>query len=352
VRTRPTLAESWLSMPWSMRILRAFLGVTFVYAGIQKFLDPNFLHAGSADYIGTQLRGFATNTPVAPLMSVLAKMPLLVGVGIALVELAVGLATLLGVGLMAAAFVGLTINVVLWLSATWHVHPYFLGSDSIYAVAWLALLVGAWEVERLRYPGRVPGIAERVDGLGRREVIRGGIVAAMAIGLAGLGKAFAGVPAKGAGLASARRTGTRPAAGGGTQAAGAGAQSDGGASQVAGPPSASPTHTPPPVRGRTIANLASLPVGSAVGFTGPGGTPAALVRLADGRVVAYSRICTHAGCPVGYDSGAHLLVCPCHGAEFDPARHGAPVPGSPTSTPLAYIRVVVDHANGTVILPQ
>ena len=31
-------------MPWSIRTLRAFLGVTFVFAGVQKFLDPNFLH--------------------------------------------------------------------------------------------------------------------------------------------------------------------------------------------------------------------------------------------------------------------------------------------------------------------
>ncbi len=349
VRRRPTLADSWLAMPWSIRILRAFLGITFVYAGIQKFLDPNFLHTGSADYIGTQLQGFATNTPLAPMMSVLARMPLLVGVVVAVTELAVGLATLLGVGLMFAALVGLSINVILWLSATWHVHPYFLGSDSIYAVAWLALILGTWESDRALYPGRVPGIAERVDGLGRREVIRGGLVATMAIALAGLGKAFAGTPSKGGGLAAARRSGSARssgvATGGGTQAAGA--------AQTTSPPAPSPTHTPPPaVKGRTIATLSSLPVGSAVGFTGPGGTPAALVRLADGRVVAYSRICTHAGCAVGYDSNAHLLVCPCHGAEFDPAKRAAPVPGSPTSTPLAYIRVVVDHANGTVVLPQ
>jgi thiosulfate dehydrogenase (quinone) large subunit len=331
-----------------MRILRAFLGVTFVYAGIQKFLDPNFLHAGSADYIGAQLHGFATNTPVAPLMSFLAKMPLVVGIGVAVTELAVGLATLLGVGLMVAALVGLSINVVLWLSATWHIHPYFLGSDSIYAVAWLALLLGTWETDRARYPGRVPGLAERVDGLGRREVIRGGLVAAMAIGLAGVGKAFAGTPTKGGGLAAGERS-SRPATSGSP------------AARVAGPPSggSGSTQSPPPtgsgggtsVQGRTIATLASLPVGSAVGFTGPGGTPAALVRLADGSVVAYSRICTHAGCSVGYDSGARLLVCPCHGAEFDPAKHAQPLPGSPTNTPLTYIKVVVDQGSGQVILP-
>jgi thiosulfate dehydrogenase [quinone] large subunit len=100
-----------------------------------------------------------------------------------------------------------------------------------------------------------------------------------------------------------------------------------------------------------IATLDRLPVGKAVGFTAPGIGPAALVRLADGSVAAYSRVCTHAGCLVGYDPQAQLLVCPCHGAEFDPAQHAEPVPGSPTSTPLQMIRVVVDKATGDVILP-
>src|SRR5205085_926075 len=55
----PSIAEGWVEMPWSIRILRAFLGITFVFAGVQKFLDPNFFRAGGGDYIGTQLAGFA-----------------------------------------------------------------------------------------------------------------------------------------------------------------------------------------------------------------------------------------------------------------------------------------------------
>src|SRR4051794_11734650 len=78
-----SLETSWREMPWSLRILRAFLGVTFVYAGLQKFLDPGFLHAGSPTYIGTQLQGFATGTPVAPLMQALSHAPVLVGIGVA-----------------------------------------------------------------------------------------------------------------------------------------------------------------------------------------------------------------------------------------------------------------------------
>src|SRR5215470_19201056 len=129
-----TFAEGWLEMPWAIRILRAFLGATFLFAGVQKFLDPNFLRPGGGDYIGTQLTGFANGTPAAPLLRVLEHAPLVAGVGIAVLEIAVGLATLLGIAMLSAAFVGLAINTALWLSATWHTHPYFLGSDSIYAV--------------------------------------------------------------------------------------------------------------------------------------------------------------------------------------------------------------------------
>ena len=65
-RSRRNRSPGFSEMPWSIRILRAFLGVTFVFAGVQKFLDPNFLRPGGGDYIGTQLDGFATGTPAAP----------------------------------------------------------------------------------------------------------------------------------------------------------------------------------------------------------------------------------------------------------------------------------------------
>jgi thiosulfate dehydrogenase (quinone) large subunit len=325
----PTVADSWLAMPWSLRIVRAFLGATFIFAGMQKFLDPGFLHAGGASYIGTQLRGFAQGTPAAPLMHILAKFPVVTGVGVALVEIAVGLATLLGVGLMVAAFIGFTVSVTLWLSATWHIHPYFLGSDSIYAVAWLTLLIGAWESERRRLPGRVPTVAARVDAIDRRALLRGGAVAGSAIVLGMVAKAFAGPFVKGS------------SALGGTSHTGS--QGSSSSSDPVGPPAPAP-------QGTTIATLSQLPAGAAIGFTDATVGPAALVRLSNGKCVAYSRICTHAGCEVGYNTGSRLLVCPCHGAEFDPARNAEPIAG-PASTPLQAIHVVVDEASGTVILP-
>src|SRR3954447_25476128 len=77
--------------------LRAFLGVTFVYAGIQKLSDPGFLHAGAPTYIGTQLHGFAAGTPGGFLLKTFAiPHAELAGVGVALIEIAVGLLVLAG----------------------------------------------------------------------------------------------------------------------------------------------------------------------------------------------------------------------------------------------------------------
>ncbi len=323
-------------MSWSLRLLRAFLGVTFVFAGIQKLLDPNFLHPGSANYIGKQLRGFSQATPAAPLLSALERFPLVAGIGIALAEIAIGLGTLLGVGLLTAAIAGFVINTMLWLSATWHVHPYFLGSDSIYAVAWLALAAGIVEGERLRRGGRIAGLIERIDGLGRREFVRGALVAGTTLMLAGASRVLAGAPARAVGLARSSPNRRSSVLGPPNPATGSGASSP---SATAG------------IQGKVLATLDRLPVGQAVAFDDPGSGPAVLVRLANDRVVAYSRICTHAGCLVGYDQSARILVCPCHGAEFDPARRASPIAG-PASTPLPYIRVVVDQATRQVILPS
>jgi len=51
-------------------------------------------------------------------------------------------------------------------------------------------------------------------------------------------------------------------------------------------------------------------------------------------LVAYSKVCTHAGCPVGlYEEFSGLLLCPCHQSTFDVNDHARPVFG-PAAVPL------------------
>jgi ubiquinol-cytochrome c reductase iron-sulfur subunit len=64
--------------------------------------------------------------------------------------------------------------------------------------------------------------------------------------------------------------------------------------------------------------------------------------------VAYSRVCTHAGCPVAeYLDVAQKLVCPCHQSEFD-LLHGARVIGGPASRPLPQLPLAID-ADGFLV---
>jgi ubiquinol-cytochrome c reductase iron-sulfur subunit len=64
-------------------------------------------------------------------------------------------------------------------------------------------------------------------------------------------------------------------------------------------------------------------------------------------LVAYSKVCTHAGCPVGlYDTATNTLLCPCHQSAFDVLRAAVPVTG-PAAWPLPQLPLVVD-ADGNV----
>ncbi len=48
-------------------------------------------------------------------------------------------------------------------------------------------------------------------------------------------------------------------------------------------------------------------------------------------LVAYSKLCTHVGCPVGlYQADEHLLLCPCHQSTFDVLDGARPVFGPAT----------------------
>jgi ubiquinol-cytochrome c reductase iron-sulfur subunit len=64
--------------------------------------------------------------------------------------------------------------------------------------------------------------------------------------------------------------------------------------------------------------------------------------------VAYSKVCTHAGCPVGlYRAADHVLLCPCHQSTFDVRRGAVPVFG-PATRPLPQLPLEID-ADGFLV---
>ena len=80
---------------------------------------------------------------------------------------------------------------------------------------------------------------------------------------------------------------------------------------------------------RTVAQADDLPVGGSKIFTYPTESePCILLHPSPEGYVAYSRLCTHASCPVFYNAGANRLDCPCHGGAFSVAD-GSVLQGPP-----------------------
>jgi len=73
------------------------------------------------------------------------------------------------------------------------------------------------------------------------------------------------------------------------------------------------------------------------------------LRLPTGRrewaprgLVAYSKVCTHAGCPVGlFEARSATLLCPCHQSSFDVLTGGDPVLG-PAARALPQLPIAID----------
>src|SRR5260370_33787438 len=104
---------------WAVLPLRLFLGITFIYAGIQKLTDPQYFHPSSARYIGNQIAAFASGSPMHGfLVNVAEPHAMLVGALVPYAELAIGLGALFGLLLPPAAFCGILLNLVFFLSAT------------------------------------------------------------------------------------------------------------------------------------------------------------------------------------------------------------------------------------------
>ncbi len=141
-------------------------------------------------------------------------------------------------------------------------------------------------------PGR--GTATDLDGpacCGRRHVLRAG------------GVAVASVAALAACSGGSDTAGSAPTSSGG---------SDGGSGSSGG-------DTVP---------VADVPVG---GGTIDDGAKVVVTQPTEGSFKAFSAVCTHAGCLVGQITEG-LIICPCHGSEFDIAT-GQVVQG-PASSPL------------------
>lgn len=276
--------------------LRLFLGATFVYAGLDKLADPHYLGGlGDPASMAAQAHAVAAHSPIGALLDQAVRSPTPAGLAMAFGELAVGFGTLLGLWGRLAAVGGALISLTLWLSVSWGVHPYYLGNDLIYLMAWVPLVLAG--TPRFSLDALIARHARgTAAGRGRRQVLVDGGIATLAVAGA--------VLLTGAGVARTRH---------GAAAAGTGTSTDAGAGAGAG------------------AGIAatSVPVGGVLRVSAPGsGDPVYIQQPRAGQYTALSGVCSHSGCTVNPPKDGRF-VCPCHNSCFDAAT-GALLQGPAT----------------------
>ena len=392
IRAVPAPERAWtrrLHQPgWLLLPLRAFLGATFTFAGLQKLANPEYLNPHSPISVAAQMRLLRHSSPIGALIGLSTHAPTVIGLLIALAELAVGVGTLLGLYARIAALGGAALALTFFLTVSWNTTPYYYGSDIVFLFAWITMLgfgaggvlsLDAWLRNRARagmgmtpepadvavsavrlrglcgrgeqcglgrhgacdrgercpiFPTDEPMSPRRHADLDRRTAIQTGAAAVVVAGgaavLAGatatLGRAAGGTNPHRA--AAGQRTPVPPDQTT-TATAATGATTGPGA----------PSNSPAP--GTAIGTTAQVPVGQARQFTDPAsGNPAWLVHPSASTFVAFSAICTHAGCTVQYDTAGLRFVCPCHGGVYD-ARTGKVLQGPPPAPlPSIPLRVV------------
>jgi Rieske Fe-S protein len=91
--------------------------------------------------------------------------------------------------------------------------------------------------------------------------------------------------------------------------------------------------------GTAVGTLDKLPPGGGLRAS-LGGDDSAIVVNVSGTVRAFLAVCTHEGCPLGWNAQQHLIRCPCHGGAYDTSGH---VVSGPPPAPLTELRTVIDH---------
>jgi thiosulfate dehydrogenase [quinone] large subunit len=353
--------------------LRFFFGLTFVYAGLDKLLDPAFLDAAAPASIVAQLQGFTHASPLAPLVRVVEPFAIPLGLLIALAEIAIGLGALSGLAFRLAAVGGALLSILFWLTASWTTTPYYFGADLPYALGWLALAIGgtgdllvphqvrelgripldAWDRARLYRTGGRGAVQQPEVSADRRLLLQVGVLAGLSLAVAS-----AAVPLRLLRRVTSDDAGSADAISGGdpsTAPAAAGTGTGGTPTAPATAPGASSAPFAP--AGLTVASTATVDQQGAVRIRIPAdapsplpaGDPGIIVRLQDGSYACYDAVCTHQGCRVGWDAQDAVMLCPCHGAAFDPNDHGAVLAG-PTRQPLPELPIVIDKQAGTITL--
>jgi thiosulfate dehydrogenase [quinone] large subunit len=216
------------------------------------------------------------------------------------------------------------LSLLFFLTVSFNTWPYYYGSDIVFFFAWTPLLLaggGPLSVDAVLHRSvrrklGAPDDAPLEGDLGRRALLRqlgaAGVLATFGLFLAGVTAAIGRATSKSTRLSTS--PGLTPVGGstGPTASTGSTTPTTGGT----GPTSSTSVATP---SGTRIGAASSVAVGGAASFTDPAtGEPAYVVQPKAGVFVAFSAICTHEGCTVGFQGGSPPeFVCPCHGSIYN-----------------------------------
>jgi len=118
------------------------MGFTFLYAGLQHLTDPSYFDPSKQGFIGKLVLAYSTGSPIhAFLIGVVEPNAVAFGYTVAIGECLIGIAVLTGFLFRIAAFAGLLLNFTLYLTATWNAFPFYFGSDIVFVMCWLTLML-------------------------------------------------------------------------------------------------------------------------------------------------------------------------------------------------------------------
>jgi len=393
--------RAWALAEWALLPLRLFLGLTFIYAALEKLSNPNFFNAKSPISIQQQMVASVRVSPVHSLVAHLVGAAVPIGIAISLGELAIGVGALLGLWARAAAIGGAILSFTLFLTVSFHATPYFTGADIVFFFAWMPLIIAgggtrlsldagiakrAAAKSQVSSPELVPIPFARVqemcgqyskgrcalrkgldcdaavcpvllgpraplttrvaiDSVDRRALVAGAATAvAVGVGTVVTAGAVAGV-SRLIGRAAPPTAGNTIGASTTTTTTTTGAPASSSSSSSNG---SNPASTQGAPQGTLLGQASQVPVGQAATFTIPSnGDPGIVVHTVGGQWVAYDAVCPHAGCQVGFAASADVFVCPCHGSQFQ-VNNGAVING-PAPRGLTPLKIV-EGSNGNLYL--
>jgi thiosulfate dehydrogenase [quinone] large subunit len=373
---------------WALLPLRLFLGVTFMYAALQKLANPNFFRSASPISIQAQLIASSHTSPLRAILIHLIQFATPIGIVISFAELAIGLGVLLGLWTRIAAIGGAILSLSLFLTVSFHASPYFTGADIVFLFAWLPFIIAGGGT-RLSVDAWIANRASSREGVASPELVAIPFATVQTIcGNFRKGKCAArknlncdaavcpvllGDRAPLATRVQIDTVDRRALVLGGTVAAGVGAAAlifggavaetgklIGGAHapkdtthQLSTPttqPGASTTTTPGnsgATSGTLLGAATVVPKGQSATFTIPSSGDPGIVINTNSTFYAYDAVCPHAGCTVGWAPQNSLIVCPCHGSEFNVTT--GDVINGPAPHGLTKLKVV-EESNGNLYL--